>query len=85
MPEPIDVIIPILQRIQPDIADAKRDLDRKIDANTATLADHGEKLETIEGYLTYGLGLTTRHAADIEALKAEIVSIKKRVEALERR
>jgi hypothetical protein len=84
MPEPTDVIVPILQRIQSDLADTKRELGRKIDANTETLAEHGEKLEAIEGYLTYGLGLTSRHAADIESLKAEIAAIKKRVDTLER-
>jgi hypothetical protein len=77
MAEPTDVIVPILQRIQADVAETKRELGRKIDANS-------EKLGAIEGYLTYQLGITGRTVADVEALKAEITAIKKRVDALER-
>lgn len=81
MAEPADVIVPILQRIQADIGR----LDRKVDQANETLVHHSEKLEAIEGYLTYGLGLTARNSADIETLKSEIDDIKKRVDALERR
>jgi hypothetical protein len=80
MAEPADVIVPILQRIQ-----AIGRLDRKVDQANETLVHHSEKLEAIEGYLTYGLGLTARNSADIETLKSEIDDIKKRVDALERR
>jgi hypothetical protein len=85
MPEPIDAILPILQRIQGDLAETKRELGRKIDANTASLAEHGKKLDAIEGYLTYSLGVTSRNTADVEELKTEILAIKERVEALEGR
>jgi hypothetical protein len=85
MAEPTDVIVPILQRIQADIADSKRDLGSRLDSVTETLSHHSEKLEAIEGYLTYGLGLTARNSADIETLKSEIDDIRKRVDALERR
>jgi hypothetical protein len=80
MPEPTDVIVPILQRIQADVADTKRE----VAGNTTLLTRQGERLEAIEGYLTYQLGITGRTVADIEALKADVAAIKKRVEALER-
>ena len=80
MAEPTDAIVPILQGTQTDVAETKRELAR----NTAVLTKQGEKLEAIEGYLTYQLGITGRTVADIEALKAEITAIKKRVDALER-
>jgi hypothetical protein len=80
MAEPTDAIVPILQRIQTDVAETKRELAR----NTAVLTKQGEKLEAIEGYLTYQLGITGRTVADLEALKTEIAAIKKRVDALER-
>ena len=80
MAEPTDAIVPILQRIQTDVAETKRELAR----NTAVLTKQGEKLEAIEGYLTYQLGITGRTVADVEALKTEIAAIKKRVDALER-
>lgn len=85
MTEPSDAIIPILQRIQADIPETKRDIGRRIETIGETLAHHGEKLEAIEGYLTYGLGLTARNSSDIETLKADIEEIKRRVAALERR
>ena len=83
MPDPIDGVFPILQRIQADLAETKRELGGKIDANAATLAEHGRKLDAIEGYLTYQLGITTRTIADVEALKSEIREIQQRVKVLE--
>jgi hypothetical protein len=56
MVEPTDAILPILQRIQTDVATLARDvalLNRKVDSHT-------EKLDAIEGYLTYRLGITSR-------------------------
>jgi len=84
MAEPTDAILPILQRIQTDVAETKHELGRKIDGAISMLTQHSEKLESIEGYLTYQLGITGRTVADIEALKAEVAAIKKRVDALER-
>lgn len=81
MAEPIDAIVPILQRIQGDICG----LDRKVDQANETLVRHSEKLEAIEGYLKYHLGLTSRNTAGIGALKSEIDEIRKRVDALEPR
>ena len=80
MPEPTDVIVPILQRIQADIVT----LGRKIDAHGEILNQHSKKLDAIEGYLTYQLGITSRTIADVEALKTDILDIKKRVDVLER-
>jgi hypothetical protein len=84
MPEPTDAVLPILRRIQTDLAETRRELGRKIDTNTAALADHGERLVSIEGYLIYELGLTTRAKADIQAIQAEVKAIKKRIAVLER-
>jgi len=84
MPETTDAVLPILRRIQADIADTRRELSRKIDSNTETLAGHGERLESIEGYLIYELGLTTHARADIQAIQAEMKSLKRRLAALER-
>ena len=57
MVEPTDAIMPILQRIQADIAT----LTRKIEAQGEILAQHSEKLSAIEGYLTYQLGISPHH------------------------
>jgi len=64
MVEPTDVILPILQHIQTDIA-----------ALTRTVDSHTEKLDAIEGYLTYQLGIGSRTIADVEALKSDIREI----------
>jgi hypothetical protein len=77
MPEPTDAVLPILPRIQGDLAETRRELGRKIDSNA-------ERLEAIEGYLTYELGLTTCAKADIHAIQAEMKVVKKRLAALER-
>jgi hypothetical protein len=79
MVEPTDAILPILQRIQADVADTKRDMEKI----NLTLSQHGKKLDAIEGYLTYQLGISSRTIADVEALKSEILEIKRRVEVLE--
>jgi hypothetical protein len=79
MAEPTDAILPMLQRIQADIAA----LTRKVEAQGEVLAQHSEKLDAIEGYLTYQLGISSRTVADVEKLKKDILEIKKRVEVLE--
>jgi len=56
MPEPIDAIMPILQRIQADISAIRGRLD---DMGEQLLANTS-KLEAIEGYMTYHMGLTSR-------------------------
>jgi hypothetical protein len=78
MADPTDVVLPILRRIQADVAETRRELGRKIDKNSETLARHTEQLETIEGYLTYELGLSAGARADIQA------TVKKRLAVLER-
>ncbi len=79
MPEPTDAIMPILQRIQADISAIRGRLDdmgEHLVANTA-------KLDAMEGYMTYHLGLTTRQGSDIETIQAEIKSLQARALALE--
>jgi hypothetical protein len=66
MPEPTDAVLPILRRIQENLAETGRELGRKIDSHTRILASHSEKLDSIEGYLVYQLGLSSRDRADIQ-------------------
>jgi hypothetical protein len=77
MPAPTDAVMPILWRIQEDLAETRRELGRKIDS-------HSEKLDSIEGYLVYQLGLNSRDRADIQPLQAKTKAMEKRVTALER-
>jgi len=68
MPEPIDAIMPVLQRIQADIADSKRDLGDKIDRLSAQAAENTQKLDAVEQYIIYRLGLTSKNSVDVETL-----------------
>ena len=77
MPAPTDAVMPILRRIREDLAETHRELGRKIDS-------HSEKLDSIEGYLVYQLGLSSRDRVDIQALQAKTKAMEKRVTALER-
>ena len=84
MPEPTDAVLPILRRIQENLAETGRELGHKIDSHTRILASHSEKLDSIEGYLVCQLGLSSRDRADIQALQAKMKAMEKRVTALER-
>ncbi|MDX2265252.1 MAG: hypothetical protein NW215_09810 [Hyphomicrobiales bacterium] len=72
MAEPIDVILPILQRIQADIAEIRRE-QKEHRGETAEL---NERLEALSGYITYQMGLTSSHKVDIEAMQVEMNEIK---------
>jgi hypothetical protein len=58
MPEPTDAVLPILRRIQENLAETGRELGRKIDGHTRILASHSEKLDSIEGYLVTAVTTT---------------------------
>ena len=72
MAEPIDVIMPVLQRIQSDVAELKRDVTRVND-----------KLTEMNGYISFNLGVTSRHTFEIEAIRKEGEAVKRRLQALE--
>jgi predicted nucleic acid-binding Zn-ribbon protein len=87
MAEPTDVIIPILQRIQSDVGELKRDVaDVKLDVAEikTTLGRHSEKLNEMNGYLSFSLNITARHTTEVDTLRDEIDAIKRRLATLER-
>jgi len=76
MSEVTDIVVPILQRIQADLGEVKRDLSdtkvvlgAKIDAVTA-------RMEEFEDYFTYTMGLTQQNKVDIHRVRTEIAAIK---------
>jgi hypothetical protein len=83
MAEPIDVILPILQRIQSDLTETKRDLSLKIDHLSEQTSSNSETLEAIQRYFLYQLGMTTKNEADIEHIQDQIKTIEARLAALE--
>ena len=72
MAEPTDTILPILQRIQTDIAALRK-----------SFAAQEEKLREMNGYLSFNLGITARHTFEIEDLRKEGEAIKQRLRSLE--
>jgi len=79
MPEPTDAILPILQRIQADIGDTKRELGGKIDTLSKGVAAISERMDSFEDYFTYTMGLTQQNTADIKRMRSEIAAIKSRL------
>lgn len=81
MSEITDVVLPILQKIQADIAGLKSDVsDLKGDTQ-----DSREILERMQGYVTFTVGLHGENRADIQAIRTEILDLKNRLAVLEAR
>lgn len=83
MPEPVDITVPLLQRLQGDLAEFRGEMRGEMRRIGERLEQNAEKLETIETHLTFGLGLIVQSAADVEALQNEMKDIKRRLEVLE--
>lgn len=89
MPEPTDAIMPILQRIQGDVADVKRDLGEtkrdlaetkrelggKIDALSDGMVAMSNRMEAFEDYFIYTMGLTQQNTIDIKRMRSDIDAI----------
>jgi hypothetical protein len=59
MADPDDAVMPVLQRIQKDIADFRKSSEAKANDTAAAVLAQGEKLDEIESLITYHLGLTS--------------------------
>ena len=79
MSEVTDLLMPILQRIQADVADLKRDMA----AIRQTLGEHTQKFEELEIYTAYETGLGTQNKADLQAIKKTIKGMEQRLSSLE--
>jgi hypothetical protein len=81
MSEVTDIIVPILQRIQGDIGELKR----KVDSLEAVVRAMSDRMDKIESYVTYSLGLISQNKADIDRHGRSLLEIARRVEALEQK
>lgn len=79
MPDPTDVIVPMLQRIQSDVADLKLD----VSVVKTDLSALKERFGALGPYVTYTMGLHTQDKLDIERHDEEIATIKQRLDQLE--
>jgi hypothetical protein len=71
MSEVTDIVVPILQKLQADVADVKRDLKSLKEDVSTEFKGLLSRMEAHEGYFNYTMGLTRRNAADIERMQAE--------------
>jgi len=86
MPKPTDAIMPVLQRIQTEIAGIKKDIqrvDKKVDNLTAEVKSVSARMDAFEDYFTYTMGLTERNKADIARLGSQHRDMLARIKALE--
>ncbi|MBV8564452.1 MAG: hypothetical protein JO273_03240 [Methylobacteriaceae bacterium] len=74
MSEINDLVLPVLKKIQSDLSEVKIDL-----------GEVKQKLDTVEGYVTYHMGITFQHKADLEAMQRDIADLKKRLAVVEMR
>ena len=79
MVEPTDATMPILLRIQGDVAG----INRRLDEIVTVLAHHTGRLNELNGYMTFSLSPVTRHTGENEAFRAELDAIKRRLARLE--
>lgn len=79
MPRPTDILVPMMQRIQADIAEMKRDM-KSLDGRMGRMES---SFEALTPFITYTVGLHTQDKLDIERHDEEIAAIKRRLDALE--
>jgi hypothetical protein len=84
--EPTDGIMPILQRIQGDIAGVRGDIagiNQRLDEIVTVLAHHTGRLNEMNGYISFTLNTVSRHTGENEAVRSELDAIKRRLARLE--
>jgi len=79
MSEITDIVVPILQRLQADMGELKR----KVDRLETLYSDIADRMEKIESYVTYSLGLISQNKADIDRQGRSLLELARRVEVLE--
>lgn len=85
MADPSDMIIPMLQRIQSDMSEMKRDTRERLERLDGRIGNLEERFEALGPYITYTMGLHGQNRADVEVQAAELSDIKRRLDQLEAR
>lgn len=92
MAEPQDAVLPILAKIQDEIAKGFKRIDNRFSALEAKVNDIAESVIDARGEIAdvrrdmlMHLGLTTKHRADFEELREDVADLKSRIAALEAR
>lgn len=79
MSEITDLVMPVLQGIQADVAEMKRVLAQHSEKHE----DHTRRFEEMEIYNAYETGLGTQNKADLQAIKKTIKAMEQRLSTLE--
>ncbi|MDR3373448.1 MAG: hypothetical protein P4L98_06945 [Ancalomicrobiaceae bacterium] len=77
MSEVVDLVMPVLQKMQQDISDMRRGLEAKINDIAERQVEQGETLDEMKRYMTFHMGITLQHSADIADIKGRLVSLEK--------
>jgi hypothetical protein len=75
MAKPADAIMPILKKIQAEIADVKR----RVDFGNAEVKGLSERMDAFEDYFTHTMGLTEQNKADIRRLGTRIRELESKI------
>lgn len=81
MSEVKDIVLPILQKMQTDMGALRG----KVDGISENVLDVKEKLGSVEGLMTWHLGLTSEGRHAIEELQKSLKALEQRVARLETR
>ena len=92
MVEPTDSVLPVLKKIQEDIANGFREtnanfkrVDTKLNIVVEAVAELQQDVVQIRKDSLIHLGLTTRHRMAFEELQGEVKSLRSRITVLEGR
>ena len=76
VPEPDDVVLPILKAIQQDVADFRRSTEERFAQVFERLSSHDEKFAALNSITTFHMGVTFQHQYQLDHIDAEIKALK---------
>lgn len=74
-----NIIFSLLQRIQADLTEVKREV---IELKTL-VHEMSDRLDKVESYITYSLGMISQQKADLDRQGRALLALRGRVDALE--
>jgi outer membrane murein-binding lipoprotein Lpp len=86
MAEPKDAVMPVLRKIQDELAAIRKDnkaMRSRVDGISDAIGDLNDKFDDLDVRMTYHLGLTSQHKHDFKTINAKIKSLASRVSTLE--
>ena len=68
-----DAVMPVLKKIQDDLANGFKRVEAKMNDMAETLIAHGDRLEAIDANTTFHRGVTLQHQFDIKTLRDDVI------------